>query len=608
MVMTDPIFLDFETEAIGPRPKEYPPKPVGLAVLDRTGQFETKYWAFGHDHNNNCTYETVHRLLQRIWESGRSICFHNAMFDMAVIIERFNLPFLQPERVHDTLVLAFLHDPYVRSLSLKELCVEWLGIQPEERDELFEWLVANIPAVAKKPKSAGAYIARGPADLVGKYALADVTLTAKLFDHTLEVREDMPEAYLREIELMPVLLENSMLGVRVDRDGLQACLDKANADILQCHQWLDKYFNVNDINYNSGAQLVQIIKDKGCYDKTKEWPTSAKGTALSDKDTLADLVTDLDLASVLRHRDVLVKLTGTYIEPWLAQSEGTGRIYTEWNTVRGEAGGTRTGRLSAKPTLQTMPTRGPKTPLPPEIHDLIIPKVRSFILPDEGHKMVACDFQAQELRLFAHFEDGKLAEQYRQDPMADLHTFAANLMTEKAGRPIIRDYAKTLSFGILYGAGPKKISEMLKITYTEAKQLVDLYKTEVASGLVKINDDLNKRYKLRTPFSTIGKRLVKGEPPKLINGKMMEFGFKSLNTLIQGSGADMAKKAMVDYYRIAENSRLLLSLHDELIITVQEDVVEREAKKLEHCMVHAFTLDVPLIAEAKVGNNFSEVK
>ena len=88
----------------------------------------------------------------------------------------------------------------------------------------------------------------------------------------------------------------------------------------------------------------------------------------------------------------------------------------------------------------------------------------------------------------------------------------------------------------------------------------------------------------------------------------MEFGFKSLNTLIQGSGADMAKQAMIDYYRVAENSRLLLSLHDELIISVREDVVDREAKKLEHAMIHAFTLDVPLIAEAKVGNNFSEVK
>jgi DNA polymerase-1 len=305
---------------------------------------------------------------------------------------------------------------------------------------------------------------------------------------------------------------------------------------------------------------------------------------------------------------VLVKLTGTYIEPWLEQSKSTGRIYTEWNTVRGEAGGTRTGRLSAKPTLQTMPTRGPKTPLPPELQGLVIPKVREFILPDEGHMMAAADFQAQELRLFAHFEEGKLAEQYRKDPNADLHTFAANLMSEKAGRIVIRDYAKTMSFGILYGAGPKKISEMLGIPYNEAKQLIDLYKSEVAPGLDKVNNDLTARYRIRAPFSTIGGRLVKGEPPKIINGKLMNFAFKSLNTLIQGSGADMAKQAMIDYWKIAEDSRLLLSLHDELIISARADVVQREADKLAACMINAFKLDVPLIAEAKVGNNFSEVK
>jgi DNA polymerase-1 len=101
---------------------------------------------------------------------------------------------------------------------------------------------------------------------------------------------------------------------------------------------------------------------------------------------------------------------------------------------------------------------------------------------------------------------------------------------------------------------------------------------------------------------------VKGEPPKIINGKLMNFGFKSLNTLIQGSGADMAKQAMIDYWKIAEDSRLLLSLHDELIISARADVVQREADKLAACMINAFTLDVPLIAEAKVGNNFSEVK
>jgi DNA polymerase-1 len=606
--MTDPIFLDFETEAIGPRPEQYPPKPVGLAVLDRTNQFKSGYYAFCHDSNNNCTYEDARRLLIRIWESGRSICFHNAMFDMSVITEKFNLPFISAERVHDTLVLAFLYNPYVRSLSLKELCVEWLNIQPEERDQLFEWLVNHIPAVAKKPKTAGAYIARGPADLVGMYAEADVALTAKLWDFTLTVRQHMPRAYLREIELMPVLLENSKLGIRVDRDGLNQSLEKAKADILQCEIWLNKYFNADDINYNSGAQLVQIIQNKGCYDKNKKWPTSDKGTPLSDKDTLANLITDPELSSVLRHRDVLVKLTGTYIEPWLEQSASTGRIYTEWNTVRGEAGGTRTGRLSSKPTLQTMPTRGPKTPLPSEIRDLIIPKVREYILPDEGHSMIACDYNAQELRLFAYFEDGKLKQQYLKDPKADLHTFSKNLMSEKVGRDIPRDYVKTLSFGILYGAGPKKLSEMLRIPYEEAKELVDLYKTEVATGLPKINEDLIARYRAKIPFKTVGGRLIKGEPPKIIHGKLMEFGFKSLNTLIQGSGADMAKKAMIDYAKVATHSRLLLSLHDEIVITCQKGYEEQESKKLELSMVNAFPMDVPFIAEAVIGNNFAETK
>ena len=604
--MTDPVFLDFESEAIEARPK-YPPQPVGLAVLDRTGQFETKYWSFGHDYNNQDTYEDTKRFLIRVWESGRSVCFHNAMFDMAIITEVFGLPF-KYECVHDTLVLAFLHDPYVRSLSLKELCKEWLNIQPEERDELFDWLTMHIPEVKRKPKTAGAYIARGPADLVGKYAIADVRLTAGLYDFTEQVRQTMYKAYRREILLMPLLLENSKLGVRVDREGLQESSHKALADIALCEKWLFEYFGDGNINFNSGTQLVTAIQLNGCYDKTKPWPTSDKGTPLSDKDTLKEMVTDETLSSVLRHRDVLVKLNGTYIEPWLEQSASTGRIYTEWNTVRGEAGGTRTGRLSAKPTLQTMPTRGPKTPLPTELQGLIIPKVRTYILPDEGHLMAAADFQAQELRLFAHFEGGKLAEQYRKDPNADLHTFAANLMSEKAGRPIIRDYAKTMSFGILYGAGPKKISEMLGIPYVEAKQLIDLYKSEVAPGLDNINQDLSRRYTVRAPFSTIGGRLVKGEPPKIINGRKMEFAFKSLNTLIQGSGADMAKQAMIDYWLQAEDSRLLMSLHDELIISAKADVVQREADKLAACMVNAFKLDVPLIAEAKIGSNFSEVK
>ena len=255
-----------------------------------------------------------------------------------------------------------------------------------------------------------------------------------------------------------------------------------------------------------------------------------------------------------------------------------------------------------------MPSRGPKTPLPLEIHDLIIPKVRQYILPDEGDSMIACDYNAQELRLFAYFEDGKLKEQYIKDPKADLHTFSKTLMSEKLGKDIPRDYIKTLSFGILYGAGPKKLSEMLKIPYAEARELMDLYKSEVATGLSGINDDLMSRYRAKMPFKTVGGRLIKGEPPKIIKGRLMEFGFKSLNTLIQGSGADMAKKAMIDYANAATHSRLLLSLHDEIVISCKKGYEQQELKKLESSMINAFKMDVPFIAEAVVGNNFAEVK
>lgn len=605
--MQDPIFLDYETLAIQDRPK-FPPDPVGLAVLDRTGEYETKYYAFGHASENNSSFGEVKALLEKIWASGRHICFHNAAFDVEVTMEHFGLPFPKPELLHDTLISAFLFDCHAKSLSLKDLAVDWMGIKPEERDELFEWLVANVPEVAKKPKQAGAYISCGPANLVGQYALADVRLTAELFDFTARARADMPEAYLREIRLMEILIDNSRKGVRVDRKGLQQAEINAKLDIEACHKWLVNYFGT-DINFSSGKQLAEVIIAKGCYDSTKEWPASSKtGKPLTDKETLAEILNDTQLVAVLRYYGLMEKLVGTYIEPWLEMSEGTGRIYTTWNQVRGEHGGTRTGRLSGRPSLQTMPTRYPKNELPADLEIHGIPMIRGFILPDEGHKIISADFNAQELRIFAHFEDGQLGEQYRLDERADLHQFAADLMTKTSGREVSRTYSKGVSFAVLYGAGPKKISEMLEIDYELAKTLVDLYTSSVAPGLQTMNDDMRTRYARRLPIKTLGGRFVKGEPPTVVNGRLRKFDYKMTNLLIQGSAADQAKQAMIDYARKAQGSRLLLSMHDELVITAEESVAQREADLLTYCMCHALPMDVPMVADAVIGNTYQEVK
>ena len=605
----NPIAIDFETYPISDKVYEYPPRSVGVSIMDRTGQFESKYYAYGHQSENNCTWEDAKKALADIWHSDRHVVMHNSSFDMAICYEEFKLNYLNENRYHDTLFLAFLKNPYVFSLSLKSLCSEWLGIKPEERDLLFSWLVENVQEAAKKPKSAGAYIYLAPGSLVGTYAIADTRLTLELFDYCSDVLREQAEPYKRELQLMPILNENSKQGVRVDRDGLIKASEKAKIDIQKCEEWLNKFFGVDNINYNSGEQLVKLIFEKNLVVEGKDWPLSVKTKKpLSDKDTLKEMVSNPLLVSVLRHRDAITKINGSYLEPFIETSSKTGRIYTRWNQVRGEHGGTRTGRLSATPTLQTLVSRFPSTALPAEIGELSFPKVRQYLLPDEGHTMVAADFSSQELRLWAFFEGGSLAEKYRHEPNADLHTFSAELMSKAAGRTIIRDHAKTLVFAALYGAGPKKIAEMLNIPYEEARQLLDLYKSTVAPGLNTINEDLFTRYKAKAPFRTIGGRLLKGEPPKVINGKIMNFAFKSLNALIQGSGADMTKEAMIKYSYTATNSHLLMSVHDEIVISVKEGFEKEEAEKLQYAMEHAFELDVPMLAEAKFGTRFSEVK
>jgi DNA polymerase I-like protein with 3'-5' exonuclease and polymerase domains len=606
--MQPPVFLDFETEGIAPRPK-YPPVPVGLAVYDPLDTFANGYHAFGHAVGNNTTKEKVAALLTSIYASGRTMCFHNAMFDLDVIETHFGLAIPQATLLHDTLIMAFLHDPHVRSFALKELVVDWLGVKPEERDELKEWIIANVPEAKKKKSTWGAYICRGPVDLVGRYAVADVRLTSELYDFLVDkVLPEQKEPYLRELELIPMLLENSRLGVRVDRDGLHKAKLQAIKDLALCDAWVRALLNSPELNIDSDAQLVDSIYPTDFWDKTKGWPTTDKGAPKADKETLGEILTHLELKDVLRYRANLSTCLSTFIEPWLEASASTGRIYTNWNSVRGERGGTRTGRLSSTPNFQNAPIRYPKVQLPNDLPVAPLPLIRSFILADEGHKLVACDFNAQELRIFAHFEGGNLMQQYQKDARADLHTYAATMMTEASGREVSRTYSKGVSFAILYGAGPKKISEMLEVSYDMARTLMDAYTTAVAPGLKSMQDTMRTRYKLGQPLRTIGNRMVKMEPAKMINGRYREFDYKGVNLLIQGSAADQAKAAMLLFQKTRNGSRLLLSVHDELVISAPEDAIEREANCLMHAMCNAVAMDVPMVSDYKVGNTYQDTK
>lgn len=172
------IALDFETEGIQNRP-EYPPKPVGLAICKEG--FPGNYFAWGHPTQNNCKYEDIKLVLEKLLQDEQNeFVFHNAPFDCAIIEERMGLV-VPWGRVHDTMLLAFLTDPF-GELSLKPLSEKLLGMPPDEQEAVRDWLIKH-GVCRSNDKSWGAWISKAPGDLVGAYAIGDVERTLKLYNH-----------------------------------------------------------------------------------------------------------------------------------------------------------------------------------------------------------------------------------------------------------------------------------------------------------------------------------------------------------------------------------------------------------------------------------------
>lgn len=177
--------IDFETEAIDFGSGKSP-TPVGVAVkhLDRPSQ----YHAWGHPTENNSTFEKGRKILTDIWNSDEPLLFHNAKFDVSVAMDHFSLPY-PVGRVHDTMFLAYLNNARERTLALKPLSEKYLGIPPDEQDEVKDWILAHVPKATKK--TYGAFICEAPGELVGRYAVGDVDRTYALYCYFMGIIEEL---------------------------------------------------------------------------------------------------------------------------------------------------------------------------------------------------------------------------------------------------------------------------------------------------------------------------------------------------------------------------------------------------------------------------------
>lgn len=615
--------VDFETERIDARP-DYPPRPVGVSIR-LPGAKVPKYYAWGHPTGNTATFSQGCDAVKKVWsDPNLAIAFHHAKFDQEVALVHMGLPLLPPERTHDTMLLAFLDNPYAWSLELKPLAEKELGEPPTERDELRDWIQEHVPEARQKKKDWGQYISKAPGDFVGRYANGDTRRTHGLLQKLLPRVQDergMKEPYDRELRLMPILIRNEREGVSVDLPRLRTDVERYNRALQDVDAWIGKYLKTPELEVDKENDLANAI-DR-CGKAINGWLLTPTGKRSTSKPSLEHALDDSLLIAALSYRGSLATCLRTFMQPWLRVAERTGgRIHTQWHSTRGQDVGARTGRLSSSPNFQNIPTefldeielflrakfferllKTYKVTLPP------LPQVRSYIVSD-GKGFVLCgrDYTGQELRVLAHYEDGVLADQYRENPNLDPHTFVADMIQNEYHVPLganPRQAGKTLNFLKVYGGGVPKLALKLGTDLETAKRVMRAY-MGVFPGLKDLNDEMRRRGRANEPIKTLGGRLYFAEPPRVIKGVLRSFEYKLLNYLVQGSSADMTKEAVIRYDSVRTDSRLLLTVHDEILIGSPRKAWKTEMKKLKDAM-ESIKLDVPLLSEGEYGERWTEM-
>lgn len=575
--------IDFETQAIDGPPALNPPEPVGVAV--RLPELGSVYLAWGHPSGNNCTKQDAYNLLEKVWDE--QLTHNGTRFDIPVGQKHFGLPY--PSSPQDTLYELFLNEPLATTLSLKPSAERLLRWPPDEANRLEEWIKAHIPGINRDTNPWGAHIAKAPAEIVGPYAIGDVNRTWALHEFVLPRIEGMEEALNREYRLAPILNDNEREGIFIDgtkleRDALiyEGAFEKVERtllDLLKCDP---------DINWNSGEQVAAAIQASGKCDMSV-WPKTPTGKYSTARENLAVAITDPELYKLLAYRGPLHTCLTTFIRPWLRQYRRWGKVHPQWNAVRNDRGGTRTGRLSSfDPNFQNIPN---------EFEEEVpngypaLPLMRRYVLPRPGEVFIKGDFHSQEVRVLGHFAEGPIKRIYDDDPSADIHQMCSVLIQDATGVEIPRKAVKIIAFTILYGGGISKIAAGLGIDFGTAAKFRKAYLDTVA--VEEFMDDVTYRGNSGQSVRSWGGRVLHAPPGR---------GYALVNYLIQGSASDQTKEA------VCRLGTFYIQVHDEICLSAPKSKLKQTIKTLRWAMEDMKGWDIPMRAEVSVGPNWAQTE
>ena len=484
----------------------------------------------------------------------------------------------------DAMVASYLTSPGTRQHNLDALALEHLSYRK-----------ISLQEVIGKGKSQTT-MDKVPLERVTPYACEDADMTWRLRGILLEkLRELGLEKLYRELELplIQVLAQMEHNGVRVDLKGLREMsegMEEAIRDYERdIHKEAGKEFNVN-----SPRQLAQILFDeRGLrpYKKTKTGRSTDSWVLerLARTDRLAELV--------LEYRKYQ-KLKSTYIDALPEDiNDGTGRIHASFNQTR-----TATGRLSSSdPNLQNIPVRSEMGK-----------GIRAcFIAPDEETVLLAADYSQIELRMLAHVSnDEPLLRAFREG--RDIHTAVAaevGGVDEKDVTKEMRGRAKAVNFGIIYGQSPGGLAQSTGMSFEEAQEFIEEYFGRYA-GVKRCIDGIVKKarseHKVRTVMGRV-RYLPNIEGGDVRARRMAER--IAVNTVFQGSAADLIKKAMIEIHRELprfNGAKMILQIHDELVFEAPRREEEGLRRMVTEKMEGAMKLRVPLRVDCGVGPTWLE--
>ena len=556
------------------------------------------YYPIAHEGGGNMDRQKVLKWIKEILETPATKIFHNAMYDVCWLKA---YGFKINGMIVDTMVMASLIDENRFSFTLNSISFEFLR---EVKDEK-----ALKEAAQSFGLDAKAEMYKLPAMYVGNYAEKDAELTLELFKTlSREIKkQNLENIYQLETELFPCLIEMKFKGVRVDVEKAHKLKQQLNTEEKQLLLEVKKHTG-EEVEIWAARSIAKV------FDKL------ALSYELTSKSKLPSFTKNFlsehphpTIKLIAKAREIN-KAHTTFIDTIL-KHQYKGRIHADINPIRSDQGGTVTGRFSySNPNLQQIPARNKD----------LGPMIRSLFIPEVNHKWGCFDYSQQEPRLVVHyaaatepicFDDSviNIVKKFKNDSV-DFHQTVADMAD------ISRTQAKTINLGLFYGMGKNKLQAELGLSKVDADNLFNKYHENVPFVKDLMNRTSNHAQASGSIGTLLGRkcRFDKWEPNTFGMHTPMSyeeaertygrgrikraFTYKALNKLIQGSAADMTKKAMLDLYK--EGIIPHIQIHDELDISIES---EEQAKKIIEIMENAVTLAVPNKVDFESGDTWGDI-